>query len=539
MGKKRKTRRKHSSPSSGGSLEITVDNSETVSPSDTDERLGFAGQFDRFQGQIKNGNLIHITLIYLALPMLIFQFGWLKAVYALPLATITVLLLIWWGGEIKSKFKPSRKALIICGIIALLWTATSGVGGIGYQAFDWPKHNMILKGMVFSEWPVLFEGKPLVYNIGFYLPAAVFGKMLGWAGGNLALFVWAAIGVWLTLLWFIHHVRDRPLMFALLFIILSGMDIVAVYINISSGFLPLGAHIEWAAGGVNLFQYSSMSTLLYYVPQHALSGWLGAALFLEMKDEHSFYENAVLLGAVIFLWSLFTALGVALLITAWLVLNPQLIRAVFSPLRQAGGVLLVGVALLYITSNDISVEYGFQSYHAKLVAGKGFWTLYTLFVLTELGVAAIAALLFSRYKRGLFVAVCLILTVLPLFRVGIGNDLVMRTSIPLFFVFWCLFFNGIHTSGSGNLLKHRLDALLLKGCIVAILALGAVTPVYEIHRNLTYYRIQIPSLDALKSMDKIQSVPPFRSQYLGSLQSFFFRNLAQDTTGKIGIRDEK
>ncbi|MCY4047527.1 MAG: hypothetical protein OXF42_05405 [Candidatus Dadabacteria bacterium] len=147
-------------------------------------------------------------MAYLALPMLIFLFGWLKLIYALPLSALLVFLLVQWGGEIKANVRPNRKALVICGIVALLWTATSGAGGFGYQNWDYEKHNAIFKMLIFSEWPALFDAdRTLVYTIGYHLPAAAFGKVFGWAAANVALFTWTLAGAYLTLLWFVRFVR--------------------------------------------------------------------------------------------------------------------------------------------------------------------------------------------------------------------------------------------------------------------------------------------------------------------------------------------
>ena len=77
--------------------------------------------------------------------------------------------------------------------IALLVTQI-GAGGFGVGTYDWAnKHNLIFADLVRFSWPVVYhgEGTPssglmLVYYVGYYLPAALVGKVMGWHAGNIA-----------------------------------------------------------------------------------------------------------------------------------------------------------------------------------------------------------------------------------------------------------------------------------------------------------------------------------------------------------------
>ncbi|MCY4047528.1 MAG: hypothetical protein OXF42_05410 [Candidatus Dadabacteria bacterium] len=318
-----------------------------------------------------------------------------------------------------------------------------------------------------------------------------------------------------------------------LFVILSGMDIIIWHIYHPQS-PPLGQHIEFAAG-MQYFQFSSMSTLLYWVPQHGLPGWLGAALFMQMKDEAGFYRHSMLLGACIFLWSFFSALGLALLIIVWFALMPQYIRTAVLPpsalLQQAGSALLLLTVFLYISSNNLSMGYEF---FAGTLTETGQWPRYAAFLAFEFALVGVCALLLiPRGRRGLLVALLIILAILPLYKVGILNDIAMRTSIPVLFVFWCVVLDSLSNS-RGN----RFTAGTLKGLIMFAILVGAVTPGMEIYRSLANYRISLPRLENVKDVDKVW-ISRLTALYIGHRQSFFFRNLAQDTTGKIGIRDEK
>ena len=109
-----------------------------------------------------------------------------------------------------------------------------------------------------------------------------------------------------------------------LFVAVSGMDIITSWLYQPAHEYQLGQHIDWSS---ELFQYSSMSSLVCWVPHHALPGWLGAAIFLQLKDDRNLYQNGLLLGGCLALWSFFSALGVAILFIAYFILRPRFVLA--------------------------------------------------------------------------------------------------------------------------------------------------------------------------------------------------------------------
>ena len=62
----------------------------------------------------------------------------------------------------------------------------SGAGGVGYQDSDWKKHNALMKDLQERSWPIVYTRDgvplPLVYNIAYYMPAALAGRI----GDNIA-----------------------------------------------------------------------------------------------------------------------------------------------------------------------------------------------------------------------------------------------------------------------------------------------------------------------------------------------------------------
>lgn len=469
-------------------------------------------------------SLVPATLAYLALPLLLFLLGWLKPLYALPAAGLLLLLLIHAGGALRTAARPGLKSLIVCGIVALLWTANSGAGGFGFQNWNFHKHNALLKALLVEDWPVLLgPDTSLVYAIAYYLPAAALGKAfgattLGWQAVNLALFAWTAAGVWLTLLWFVHHARGRPEILAPLFVLLSGMDYLAAL------FVPRAPYeLELFPEGIGFLQFSGMATGLSWAAQHSLPAWLGAALFLQLKDEPGFYRHALLFGACLCLWSSFAALGVALLMAAWLMMRPQHVRSALLPLASLwqglGGALLCSVVLLYIGSNRFAFMHGF---FASTITEHGLWPRYAFFLLVEFGMVALATFLLAAkgsWQRQLLVALAIILAAVPLYRVGWAHDMASRASLPALFALWCLVFSCFQQSQFGALRTRALQ-----GVIVAAVAIGAVSALHQLEHS-SGGLFAPPPLEAVPDIAKPNRFVVVQ-QYQGHRQSFFFRALA-------------
>ncbi|MCA9417857.1 MAG: hypothetical protein KC917_16380, partial [Candidatus Omnitrophica bacterium] len=123
------------------------------------------------------------AFLYLSLPYLLFFWGWLWLPYAL-LATVALLIGLAsaiLGGRSEAREDGPRawgswRRVLFVAVIALVWVALSGIGGLGFQNPDYPKHNAVLKDLIEKDWPVVYgegEGaRALVYYFAYYLPAA-------------------------------------------------------------------------------------------------------------------------------------------------------------------------------------------------------------------------------------------------------------------------------------------------------------------------------------------------------------------------------
>jgi hypothetical protein len=475
-----------------------------------------------------------LTLAYLALPNLIFFVGWLKPALALlPLLSIALAFRFEFSkSQITIRaFRPdsrSLRPLIVSGLLALVWVAFSGAGGFGTANFDWAKHFSVLRDLIAEPWPVVYQdpatadvyrGKPLVYYVGYYLPAAALGKLFGWTAANVALALWTWLGTWLTFTWLNRLVR--PTSFALLiglFVFFSGLDVVGNWLN---GIVTKpGDHIEWWTDW--LFQYPSMTSQLFWAPQHTLPAWLGTALLLEgLVSEHQdrftggtrlSYHWAPLLCLV---WSPLCVLG---FVPLWALSAWRERRDFVRPWP----VLMFGLMAVLIFACFYQANHSqFPMEVNKLLTHPKGGPYYLQFVVLDLLVLCLVPLIVSDQQPWPQVLWCAFgcLLLVPLYRIGQNNDFAMRSSAPLLF---CLFVCWARALPLG---WQRREAVVLVAA--ATYVLGAVTPLNELIRGSRAPGFHAPSFEQVPSIPRVNAEEKYiAAQYIGELDTVFFKYLA-------------
>jgi hypothetical protein len=519
------------------------------------------GVLDRSQSSATRG-LIAASLAFLALPVALFLAGWLRWYLALPLLALLLLALL---AAVRGTVRPAivegertrrpswhLRHLVPLLVVATLLLGMSGIGGIGFQDTDWLKHNAVLKDLSERPWPVTYEfhGKkiPLVYYVAYYLPAAAVGKAFGWTAANWVLFAWSLAGVILTLLWFQLLARRAGWRTLLLFAVFSGLDIAGqlftrqVIAPIRPEVDPLltWTHLEgWAVG----WQYSANATLLFWVPNQALAGWLVTGLVAHTVLHSSRKDSTLFSASLAAFWSPFVALGLLpFLVASWLVAGGrwgERIKRLVS-LPNLGGAILITVAGLYYSAKlypvspqlAASIPHGFfwdlvSDPQGRMLAG----ATMVVFCVLEFGLYGIlicgARSGWSARTKALYLPTIIILLLIPLYRYGAMNDLAMRASIPALFVLCLLVARALNSSLTG--LPVRIGLVLL-------VALGSATAFVEFNRHIK----GIYDAGAIRGLPPAAGVASVNEwgitterdaaivlQYLGGLQAPFFRYLAR------------
>jgi hypothetical protein len=244
---------------------------------------------------VKPTRLYFVALLYLTFPLFLFFIGWCSWSIALPITGFLLYLLTnaykrIGHGSLTEKFEIVP--VIVTGIISLIWVATTGVWNLGFgRTQDWDvMRNDLLSTLTEYSWPVthVFTDGSAVWSmrhyLGFYLPGPLAGKV---AGNNLGITlfttgVWMFLGVWIALMLvqkLFGAFGFRKYLALPLFIAFSGLDVIGSRIQGTLSLRPSnlinGGHIEWWA---ERYQFSCNTTLLHWVPQHALPSWIGEYL---------------------------------------------------------------------------------------------------------------------------------------------------------------------------------------------------------------------------------------------------------------------
>lgn len=435
---------------------------------------------------------------YLFLPVPIFLLGFFRPVVGLPAALVALLAAYCWLPRRQSPIQFSAKAkyetlltVSLLAALAGLWCVLGGAGHMFYaNRLDWVPRFAVLCDLVVQDWPPRYldpAGHELLLRapLGYYLAPALVARAIGPAWADPILLLWTWLGVALFLIANLRGTLLQKLAGAVLFAVASGLDVVGILYT--SGSLPwIGGHIEWWAGSV---QYSSNTTLLFWVPNHALPGWIAAAWLWRLRDDPCFVAWLPILFLPVMLWSPLPALG--LLPLALVAAGYQWWRRGHWPwaaCAKALALVLLPALLIggYLTMNALAIGGGLNNAasantgpHAVAEMDAGFEVgKIVLFFLLEAGLFGLLAL--RRDSSPLMIAGLLVLALLPWLRFGPGNDLAMRGSIPALTVLWLTLIAELTAGPSQRRLSPPLRAAL-----AALWLLGAATPFQEVYRALT------------------------------------------------------
>ncbi len=333
---------------------------------------------------------------YMALPFIIFSF-FMKWYFAVPAALITAVSVFLASSDSeavdKIEISSSDMGKIIGGcIFIILLVALSGIGGVLWQTQDHSSRNGIFNALVEMPWPpkgVTAKGSTvgLCYYIGFWLPAAVVGKLTNLTVGYIFQMVWASLGIgliWLLICSFHKKVVIYPLVIVLFF---SGLDSIGYLIvthmykvtrlqsgNWASfgGVPPFCYHIEWWA---RYFQFSSHITQLFWVFNQALPVWLSTIVLIAEKNNKNlvFIMGLTLLSSTlpfvglipIFVWCAFAKRGKGLFDRKFTLNIDKPLFSMFTIQNVFGGGTTGILSFLYLSGNIASSATGSASGTAK------------------------------------------------------------------------------------------------------------------------------------------------------------------------------
>lgn len=484
------------------------------------------------------------VFLYISLPVFLFLAFFLRLSAALPCmaAYAAMLCFALCSGQERTEKKSELpvRTLAALFLAVLLWTYLGGLNGHWFQTTDWDCRNAIFRDLITHEWPVHYKnGSAMVYYIGHWLPAALAAKLflplggleLAWAVGQNLLWLWTAAGIYLVLLLLLtYHEAKTPrqvLVVVLLFVFFSGMDIIGAVITRHAGELlsPATMHLEW---WTSHFQFSSLTTCIYWVFNQTVIPWLTVMCFLFEKTPC----NYIFLCIACLASGPFPLVGLAVLMAVRGVeyllcgirkrADKRHFAALLLPGNLLGMLLVVPVYLVYYMCNNANA--GTSEHFA--ISFKVTVVYFLVFFVLEAGVYLV--LLYRDHKHdALYYGVLFTLLLFPHYHIGASIDFCMRSSIPA--VFLMMVFCG------ESLLKH-MDELKRPLCrknictaaLVLCLLVGAVTPCVEIGRGI-FHVLQEGSVElAYDPIYSFETQPVMYNFSTGSPdETLFFRYLAR------------
>ncbi len=417
-----------------------------------------------------------LSIGWLGLSLLLFSANWLRWYWAIPVtgSLMIAFYLTLHSDKSIAVINPLNEKFAWGVILILCWVSLSGAGGRGFQTLDYVMHNGRLEDLVQYSWPVFYQsGKILDYpewsdkNVlviyaGYYLPAALVGKLFNVAVAFEFMHYWTLTGCWLALRWLLHHTSVKStVIVAAVLILFGGWDIVGWFLH---GFYslhknsisldtvnfrelcspsPFPGWLDFWAGDVvdaNYFfgNFVSLSVSLFWAPHQSIAGWLVIALLLQALQQENWRHTGVVY-AMLVLWSPMALMGLALLPLSMFFLSMKLgdkgkmLTQWFSMPNVLAGLFVVIVGIYYASGSALSnpagwlvLNHGWFSLPGLLFFHLMCWGIYALAVYPALSG-------FATTTKHFFIVLCITLFVLPWVHYGTYNDLMIRSSAALLF----------------------------------------------------------------------------------------------------------
>ncbi len=463
--------------------------------------------------------LIISSYLYFIFPLIIFFFGWLKLIYAIfsSLTIIGSLILTLKNFNFKENKLSYNKVLFLFFSLLLIitWLFFSGIGGFGYQNWDFHGRNAIFGDLISHDWPINYdysneptmnqlfgEHGTLIYYFLFWLPSALVGKLFGWKIANLALFFWALIGILLTICLISRYTKKSNLIFTLIFILWGGLDIVGIILMNNFNILGNGHssfnlgirgtigsiiynlinnnQLEWWSG--LLLQFSSHSIQLFWVFNQSIPVWVITILLLNIDNR----KNILFTYSLIFLFAPLPAIGLIPFVIYKIVFQnseknyPNIKHLIFDSLsiqNILGFFVLASISYLFFSSKLGSHPKNFIWENSS--TDPVFFKRLILFAIIEFVILML--LVFRKENKFLWLFTFFSFILIPSYRYGIYNDFAMRVSIPAILISYILLINKIANRDLLN--PKKLSEFIFSMFVILYLIVSSFSGIHEILRS--------------------------------------------------------
>lgn len=390
---------------------------------------------------------------------------------------------------------PKSATVLTCMGISLLLLMLGGEGRFFYANVDWQVRYAAMRDMAVNPWPYVYGIRAvpdlLRAPIGMFLFPALAYKAGGVRAGDVALLVQNALllGLLLSLASQLFDTRRWRAIALAIFLCFSGIDAIGDVILNGN----MGDHVEDWIG----LQYSSTITLAFWVPQHALAGWIGAMGYLLWRADRLPLAAYLALLPLTALWSPLGLMGAMpfAALAGFRTLASGSLRVADIGL-PALSCLLAIPSLLYLGA-AADADVGVRVQPVPPLQWLLFQLVETLPYLVPLLLGAASA----RLGRDTLWLAFAWLMLIPLIQIGWSIDFMMRASISALAIIVVMLVDHLRHAPNGRV------------WLIAMLAMGSLTGLAEVRRALSHPAAPQVRCSVDKAWDQIFSAYPKGSYF--------------------------
>lgn len=372
---------------------------------------------------------IFASILYLAMPILLWLAGWVQPYVSLPLtgALFAVLFLIF-------RRLPQQQVIFsrlpYIASLATIFIITSIIGFTGHfeQNPDFFFRNPIYSSLIRYDWPIVFpDGNLFVYYFGFWLPPALISKFLPVEWSQYVLWLWSLLGMVLCTGTMALYFKGRIWIFTVILFSIAPLTLVMNKVGVMDVFLNpegLGKDVHW-----NCMLAQLVCTFNHIIPCLVF----GAVFINRVLDKCSLLFLSVLLlfcspfGGIAFLPYLIVAIfrncgSLTAFFRSW---N---IRSTFILATACLFVLLTAMFMSGTGSMDILPL--FQKNPGMTLQS---WLGIVIFFTVNLGIPAILLYPVFRTSSMYWITVCCFVIFTFVYMGGRYHELIFKTSGIFFF----------------------------------------------------------------------------------------------------------
>lgn len=453
--------------------------------------------------RIKFSTLFSIAYIYIYIPCITFVLTWLKPFIGVVVAVALIVLLVDMirkqrdedRNDDEDYLKIRLINLIIVAAVVLGITFIAGWPGYGHQTEDWNKHNAIMNDLKDRNWPVIYENKNeralLTYYIGQYLVPSFIGKVFSATfRSTLSInWIWSSVGLLIFVLVFMKIAgADNTKKQAIsLFIIFLGAGLMVLMQAVGSKLMPSCIPIgqtgwrDYFFNVENTLQFRSNFVAIRWAFGQTIVPWIISVMLYYYKSQVNTWVPMLLPCILFGAFPFVGIISVAIVIYIGYCKSTKDVKIILKKTFSWENILCfctLGIVLmLYYLGYLIQPKEDLAGFSIMDISGKGI-LIYLMFVMGSFGTYAV--IIAKETKKDIaFWGAFIIMLILPFFKMGHANDLLMGACIGPSMILYLIMTKWLFLEDSAVMFR--------KGILVTLLVIGAMKPSLEIVRCVYDY----------------------------------------------------